>query len=316
MTALKKQLHEISLPIAPKETPFFLETIFDQSAEPMVFTNAVDKIVAVNPAFTHVFGYENKDVKGKTTELLHSGRQPMKESYAAFMEGLHKDGYWRGDVWTRRKNGSIVVLDARFSGVYDSYGRLIYYVGIYSTIEQYEDKITTVAYDANRDALTSLPNQRLFMERLEYALKKIQRDCSVLSVIYINIDRFSAINEKFGFFEGDMVLKKLGLILQKCTRSSDTVARVGWDEFAILALDTHNKSNIDVIIQRILETIKTPKIFGENVKKITLSIGISAYPLSGEDAETVFTSAVEAATKARAEDGTCVMYAHHTEDHK
>lgn len=133
---------------------------------------------------------------------------------------------------------------------------------------------------ATHDTLTGLSNRMLFHNKLQVALETAQKRGSLLSVLFIDLDGFKSINDNFGHTSGDIVLKIVAMRLLKSVRSSDSVSRLGGDEFTII-MENPNESCIHKICQRIIHEISQPIILGNNEGFVTVSIGISLYPRDG-----------------------------------
>ncbi|MBI5050465.1 MAG: GGDEF domain-containing protein [Nitrospirae bacterium] len=153
-------------------------------------------------------------------------------------------------------------------------------------------------YMALHDALTGLPNRILFFDRLKQAIFSAQRDRKTFAVLMIDLDQFKAINDTFGHYAGDMVLKEAGTRFQYVLRQADTIARIGGDEFAIL-LPVSDMENTKEVVYRLLNAVKQPIIVDGNGLYIRTSIGITLYPVHGEDADTLVKRADKAMYAAK-----------------
>lgn len=153
---------------------------------------------------------------------------------------------------------------------------------------------------ANHDALTDLPNRRLFNEHISQAIKLAHRNNEKLSLMMIDLNQFKKINDNFGHLLGDVVLKQVARRFQESLRESDLVARWGGDEFAILAFDIEDKSDVEKIIQRILTAFEQPIEVKEHQFVIEMCVGAALYPADGEDKQTLLHHADAALYKAKA----------------
>lgn len=143
-----------------------------------------------------------------------------------------------------------------------------------------ESKILRLAYE---DTLTGLPNRAMFNDRLDQALKLAQRNVGPVSVLMMDLDRFKLINESLGHPVGDMVLQEVARRLRELLRDSDTVARFGGDEFAVL-LPSGNSERVSTLVQRIHRALEQPILMQGQPIDLGASIGIANYPEHGEDA--------------------------------
>jgi diguanylate cyclase (GGDEF)-like protein/PAS domain S-box-containing protein len=261
--------------------------VFDNSLESITITDAHSNIRMVNHAFTHTTGYTADEVIGKTPAILKSGKQGP-EFYKSFWESLKEHGEWRGEIWNKRKNGSIYPEWLNISVVKNRHDEVEYYVAIFTDITErkaYEERIT---FQAFHDALTGLPNRILFHDRLDQALTQAKRRKLLTpAVMFLDLDRFKLINDTLGHDAGDVLLKEVANRLRACVRESDTVARFGGDEFTVLLPEITQESDARAVAMKILDAMQEPVLLVGKPTVITTSIGISLYARDGSDAETL-----------------------------
>ncbi len=144
---------------------------------------------------------------------------------------------------------------------------------------------------ARHDSLTGLPNRRYFQERLDDALARAQRNKTRFAILFIDVDKFKAINDQYGHEAGDEVLKTLAIRLQANTRKVDTVARMGGDEFVVLLDSTDGQQAIELTAQKLLENVLKPIPWADQELDVGLSVGISQFPDNGHTAHGLLSSA-------------------------
>lgn len=292
-----------NLPLNAREIPDMMSSMFELTTEPVVVLNILAQVVSVNPAFKKKFGYELEDVYEMPTASFYAESEKGREDYDNFIKILLKDGHFKGQIRLRRKDGSQTTVNAEFTAIYDSFERPMHYVGVYSSSYEFSDKTSDDGLNPNKDELTGLINYQTFSQVMPYFLEKVQNDCSVLSLMFIDIDNFKDINNKFGFEKGDYVIKKIAEILVKSTKKKDVIARVGPDEFCVALMDTYTHDIIQEIVARIYENIEAKDAFSDSevdLQRITISSGIAIFPVAGESFEELYQNAVDAATDARA----------------
>jgi diguanylate cyclase (GGDEF)-like protein len=147
-----------------------------------------------------------------------------------------------------------------------------------------EQRIRKLAF---YDNLTELPNATLFLDRLEQALRRCERDGLVAALLYLDLDHFKQINDTLGHPQGDVLLKKVGERLEKCLRKTDTLARLGGDEFAVLLATVAHETDAAVVAEEMLETMRPPFALAGHEAFISPSIGIALYPANGLDADSL-----------------------------
>lgn len=156
-----------------------------------------------------------------------------------------------------------------------------------------------ILYQANFDALTKLANRSFFMERFTLAIKRAQRNDSLVALLFLDLDRFKHINDTLGHSIGDELLKEASQRIVDVLRKGDTAARFGGDEFVIVLTDITKQSTVDLIVERILKSLASPFKLQGNDAFVSASIGITIYPDDGDSAETLLRKADSAMYKAK-----------------
>ncbi|MDP2792652.1 MAG: EAL domain-containing protein [Sulfurisoma sp.] len=268
-------------------------SVFEHATEGIMITDARACIINVNQAFTNITGYPRDEAIGRTPALLASGRHD-RQFYEDMWQSIHARGYWRGEVWNRRKDGVIYPELLTISAVRDGDGPVTEYVGIFSDITELKEHQLRLEHLAHYDALTRLPNRVLLGDRLSQAIAQSQRSEQLLAVAYLDLDGFKPVNDTLGHEVGDLLLIEAARRFGECVRAGDTVCRLGGDEFVLLisALDTLDECA--QIFERILAAIASPYRLGEHEVRISASIGITLYPLDDSDPDTLLRHADQA----------------------
>jgi diguanylate cyclase (GGDEF)-like protein len=162
-----------------------------------------------------------------------------------------------------------------------------------------EGEIKTIEKYAFYDALTGIPNRRLFLERLDFVLKEARRYNLMFSLLFLDLDDFKSVNDSMGHDMGDLVLKEVAARLQECVREVDMVARYGGDEFTVILTRIDHWLDAKNVAQRVVESIARPMTFYECECTIRASVGISLYPNDGEDGDTIIKRADSAMYNAK-----------------
>ncbi len=265
-------------------------TVFQNTTEAIMITDSKGLIQWVNPAFTIITGYDSKEAIGKNASILNSHKH--NENFFDNMWNTIRDkGKWSGEIWNRKKNGDIIPQWLNIDAVKDEHGNIIYYTAIFGDISERKKHEESIIYLAYHDALTDLPNRQLFLDRLELALIQAQRKNENVAILFLDLDGFKAINDRWGHHFGDTVLKEVAKILKSCVRRGDTVARYGGDEFTMVIPNIRRGKGIAKIAEKILDCIR--KLSELDDKKISLSgsIGISFFPDDGTEAEVLLKKA-------------------------
>ncbi|MFN3397714.1 MAG: putative bifunctional diguanylate cyclase/phosphodiesterase, partial [Sulfurimicrobium sp.] len=271
--------------------------VFEQSGEGISITDADCNIVTVNQAFTAITGYSEAEVLGRNPRILASGRHDQ-DFYRVMWNAINSGGSWEGEIWNRRKDGSVYPEWLSISRVLDSDGRVTEYIGIFSDITEHKKAEEDILRLAHFDALTGLPNRVLLNDRVSHALSIAQRSEKPMAVLFLDLDHFKNINDTLGHHVGDELLVEIAKRLQSLVREEDTVSRLGGDEFVLL-LPTSDVAGAAHVAEKLLETVAQRYEHEQHELVITASIGIAMYPEDGEDFESLAKNADMAMYRAK-----------------
>lgn len=163
---------------------------------------------------------------------------------------LKKCNYWSGKIWDRRKDGSIYQECLSLDVISDKQGEIKEHVAVFSDISQHKEDEKQIRFQANYDALTGLPNRTLMRDRLAHAINTAQRKNPLVALLFLDLDRFKAVNDTLGHVAGEELLQMVAWRLRDCLQDSDTVARFGGDEFAIILEDIKKLYSKFIVIIR------------------------------------------------------------------
>ena len=276
--------------------------VFKGAAEGVMITDIDGEILAVNPAFTQITGYEPEEAIGQNVSFLSSGIQD-EAFYVEFWRALREIGGWQGELYNRRKSGEMYPEWLNISAARDNDGRILSYVAMFSDVSRLLRAEKRLAYLAHYDTLTNLPNRHLFEDRLAQALVNGKRSGMPFTLIFIDLDNFKKINDTFGHHVGDMVLQTAGKRLRAAIRAIDTVARLGGDEFVVIAPGLTGIEDIKGVCAKAIEALVQPYDFEGKEIQIGGSFGCAQYPQDGEDDVTLLRYADKAMYSAKAAGG-------------
>ncbi len=185
------------------------------------------------------------------------------------------------------------------SPLFDANGSLVGMIGIAHDISE-RKRIEEQTYRlAHYDALTDLPNRRLFFEHLHQAIREAERKHSQVAVMFLDLDRFKPINDHHGHAVGDRVLQLIAQRLRACLRDADTIGRIGGDEFLILLTDVGSAHDACVVANKLVHAAQTPLEVAELALQVSCSIGIALYPMHSRDITVLMRYADEALYAAK-----------------
>jgi diguanylate cyclase (GGDEF)-like protein/PAS domain S-box-containing protein len=238
----------------------------------------------VNPEFTVITGY--------TTEDVPNGREWFRRAYPD-PEYRHKIiATWKADIAPRKgvdrvwsvvcKNGEIKEIEFRLTFLDD--GRIIAMLSDVTERKRTEEEL---AYRATHDLLTGLPNRMLFKDRFSVAIAQAQRVHKKLAVVFLDLDRFKEVNDTLGHHVGDRLLCAVGNRLSEFVRKTDTVARIGGDEFLLLLAEIDRVEDATAIARKVVESVQDPFVVSGHQIFVTASMGIAFYPDDGNEVDTL-----------------------------
>ena len=188
-------------------------------------------------------------------------------------------------------NGNLRIISTSGRPIFDEQGNFTGYRGTGRDITEQKQVEEKIRHMAHHDALTGLPNRVLLHDRVSQAIAQAQRNREVLAMLFIDLDRFKTVNDSLGHHVGDLLLKTVGQRLETCTRGSDTIARIGGDEFVVLLGDLDQPEDARHVALKVLDALAEPATIDTHELRVTPSIGICAYPHDGTDVETLMRNA-------------------------
>ncbi|QQX81308.1 EAL domain-containing protein [Shewanella sp. KX20019] len=252
-------------------------SVFTHAREGIMITDASGNIIDVNETFSTITGYDREEVLGKNPRLLQSNRH-SQEFYSVMWNSLLENKQWSGELWNKRKDGEVFVELITISAVSDTSGKTKNYVALFSDITSMKRHQQQLEHIAHYDTLTDLPNRVMLADRLLHAMMQSERRQQFLAVAYLDLDGFKAVNDTYGHDMGDELLIKLSRLMSDTLRESDTLARIGGDEFVALLVDLESMEDCERILERLLLSASCPVTSGHVTLQVSTSIGVTLYP--------------------------------------
>ncbi len=271
-----------------EERRLYLEGVLESTLSALITLDKKHRILEWNTGAEKVFGYAADEAIGRDLDALIANpegeilpeatdftNQVLKQEVVPPTETV------RYDKWGNPINVVLTGAPIQVSG------ELVGIVASYTDITKQKDLEKEIKHMATHDALTGLPNRRLFNERIELEIAHAERNQEKLGVMFIDLDNFKEINDTYGHSTGDVLLKHIGERLVGVLRKSDTVARMGGDEFLLVIPEMKKAEDAYTTAERVLEVMQEPFTCNGNQVTISFSIGISIYPDHGEDVDTL-----------------------------
>lgn len=284
VTAFRTVITDISSRKAAERAWRQADTIINESNEGVVVLDTQRRITRINPAFTRLTQYKWSEIDGQDFERILSG---PPETLELFWQTLLKEGRWSGELSIGCSHRNPFPASLSFVALTDEYKNVTAYAGLITDVtarKMAEEELRKRAY---YDTLTGVPNRALLTERLKTAAREAQRHGNLMSLMFVDLDRFKDINDRLGHAAGDALLMAVAKRLTQCVRNHDTVARVGGDEFAIVLTDVDNVASVATVADKVIAELQPPVWLAGQPINCRASIGIAVYPSDAQDTDTL-----------------------------
>lgn len=277
-----------------------LQTTLSSIGESVVLINADGLIEYLNPATERLFGWSSHDVLKRPVSAVFKSVDLRDEPVSTAME----DSLRLGNQITKQsvlfcKSEKKHFIEEVATPLYDSHGQLAGAVAVLHDMTEAQQKTEQLAYAADHDPLTGLPNRNLLKDRTKHAIARAQRKRENFALLFLDLDRFKAVNDSMGHAAGDALLVDVAKRLSGCVREEDTIARLGGDEFVVLLDGPTQERQVRAVTDKIRNTLSKPYRLGTQAANVSVSIGVSLYPFDGQDTETLLGHADTAMYRAK-----------------
>jgi diguanylate cyclase (GGDEF)-like protein/PAS domain S-box-containing protein len=293
---------------AAAEERALASTVFEASRLGIVVSDPQGCIVMVNEAFCRLSGYRPVEVLGRHTNLLRSGRHE-NGFYAELWSSLLSQGHWEGDLWNRIRSGELRRHHLSISTVRGADHQPRYFVGMLEDITERYAAEKAMQHQAHHDLLTGLGNRALLMEQLERDLALARRHHWGVALLFLDLDGFKLINDRYGHALGDQVLQLMARRLQGVLRETDLLCRMGGDEFIVLVPHAGSDGELQQIALKLIRSCERPLSEVGIDLELSASVGIARYPENARSAGQLLVAADRAMYAAKARDGGCAELA-------
>jgi diguanylate cyclase (GGDEF)-like protein/PAS domain S-box-containing protein len=279
-------IRDISLRKSTERTLAMAAQVFENCRDAILITDSSYRVVAVNQAFSDITGFAPADVIGFEPPGLRAGMHDV-HFYQQMWDHVAAHDHWEGEVLSVRRNGQEFPVWVALTAIREAGDRIANYMAILSDITDRKLVEEHTRHLAEHDFLTDLPNRVLFLDRLQQALAAARRQQTKVALMFLDLDRFKTINDRYGHQAGDAVLKEVAARVTRCVRGVDTVSRQGGDEFVVILADIRGADQAAHVAGSVMHAVAQPLAIGDHEAALSVSIGISIYPGDGEDADTL-----------------------------
>lgn len=275
----------------------FQQTLIDSIPTPVYFKDALRVYLGGNKPFARLFDLAPGDLVGLSDDEL------LPPSEAERTGSMHKELLRSGGIRSyessrKTPEGDRNLMEFKTTFADDS-DRVVGLIGTIFDITDRKLAEEEVRRMAHFDPLTGLANRALFNDRLDRILAQARRYEQIFSILFIDLDGFKAVNDTYGHEVGDQVLKEVGKRLQDAARQADTVGRMGGDEFTIILIPLKIPEESAIVAERIIASLAQPLVIAENSITIGASIGISVFPVDGQEHKQLLNQADQAMYAAK-----------------
>lgn len=253
-------------------------SVFTHSREGIVITSPQGRIIDLNARFCEICGYEREALIGRKGEDVLLSELHGPAFYTALRQDLADRGQWSGEIWNRRENGDLYASMLSVNAVRDTDGTVTHYVALASDVTSQRTQEKQLAHAANYDALTSLPNRKLLSEQLNEAIRKAARSGRGLAVVYLDLDSFKQVNDRYGQDIGNQLLMLVAQRVRGALREADLLARLGGDEFVAVLENQASAAACSALLEDMLTAVSVPVTVENHCLEVSASLGVTFYP--------------------------------------
>jgi diguanylate cyclase (GGDEF)-like protein/PAS domain S-box-containing protein len=284
-----------------------LASIVESSDDAIMATDPGGIITIWNAGAEKTFGISAGEIKGKHLNTL--APLERREYLARLCQGsAESEQVTHLDLVHQRKDGSQIHLSLNLSPLRDADGGAVGLSGIARDVTVRTEREETIRHQALHDPLTDLPNRKLFMDFLALEVAQARRNRRNLAVLFLDLDHFKQINDSLGHAAGDLLLQAVAQRLKGCVRESDTVARIGGDEFNVLMPDLHQVDDVGTVVGKIMGVFETPFLLDNVEVSAATSIGVSMFPEDGNSSSELVQKADSAMYVAKQKSGNSYQF--------
>lgn len=275
-----------------------LDKLFKNSQDSIMIISREGKIEEVNPAFTETTGYTAQEAVGDKVSLLRSDMHP-ESFYKSMWQTVLRVGFWKGEIFNKKKNGEVYSCLLSVEANYES-GKIKNFLAILRDISEIKEHKKELDRLDSYDYLTNLPNRKLLLKKLEKYIDESNKNKTKVAVLFLDLDNFKDINDKYGHNFGDLLLLEIAKDLSDFIDTRGLVSRIGGDEFVIVLNGFNDNQALNVAVDKILKEFSNKKyIVANNNVEVYVSMGVAVYPDMKATPDELMRNADQAMYKAK-----------------
>lgn len=248
------------------------------------------RIVWVNHAFIALSGYAESELLGMPASVLRDGKRDALH-YAQAWGAVQRGHEWRNEVVDAHRNGTRYTFEEIITPLLDNQGAITHFFVLRHDVTQRSHSSAKIQHLADHDDLTGLLNRNKFRSELTAAIAQAGLDQQLLATLFIDLDHFKPVNDKFGHHIGDLLLETVANRLRGAVRNGDVIARCGGDEFAVLLKEMPDAPTAEALAKKLVAALAKPFTLLRHKVKVTASIGIAIFPQDGDTARALLIKA-------------------------
>jgi diguanylate cyclase (GGDEF)-like protein/PAS domain S-box-containing protein len=282
------------------EESFFIEKAraeitLNSISDAVIATDILGRVAYLNLAAEHMTGWLRDETQGhpisEVMQIISGTTGEPEPNPVEWVLKQNKPMALAAGTLLIQRNGNEIAIEDSIAPIHNWDGKLTGAVIVFHDITAAKAMALKMAYLAHHDFLTNLPNRVLLNDRINQSISLAKRRGTDLALLFLDLDNFKYVNDSLGHGIGDKLLQSVALSLSSCVRNSDTVSRIGGDEFVILVTQNQESQNATLTANKILKALAAPHLIDDQELHISTSIGISVYPSDGQDAETLIKNA-------------------------
>ncbi len=281
-----------------KQSLSILDKLFKNSQDSIMIISRDGKIEEVNPAFTETTGYTIEEAVGKKVNLLRSDMH-TEAFFKDMWQTVLRVGFWKGEIFNKKKNGEVYSCLLSVEANYEN-NKVKNFLAILRDISEIKEHKKELDRLDNYDYLTNLPNRKLLLKKLEKTIEEANKTKTKVAVLFLDLDNFKDINDRYGHNFGDLLLLEIAKDLSDFIDTKGLVSRIGGDEFVVVLTGFNDNQLLNISVDKVLKEFSNKKyLVANNTVEVYVSMGVAVYPDMKATPDELMRNADQAMYKAK-----------------